>query len=302
MINALRKVAESLKRYVDNNKLDKHYDDSTKACSMLWVNETGDSIPLFQFHALSEFFEKDENNEMLQDVTTKDGTTKKAYVINIDNIKFGSYIVIQDLYDRYSNTTTIYVVVKKNGEIISDKVSGIFVCDISCPSILWVTSNFCNLDSIIHGYSLNSGNISVRMYGNALIEEINGRTNSKEYEPVDYYDIATKGYVDDSQKLKTERIEKTSTDILTELQPNVFYVFPEMTELTLTFAQSVDTSIVNEYHCIFTSGETATYLTIPDTIKIPDGMEIEANKVYEISVLENCLSYMSWDCTTEVTE
>lgn len=100
---------------------------------------------------------------------------------------------------------------------------------------------------------------------------------------------------------KIGRIEMTSADITAELQPNTLYVFPEMESLSLTFAAPTDTTIANEYHCIFKSGATATTLTLPDTVKIPDSFSVETNKIYEISVLENCLSYMSWDYTTEVT-
>lgn len=93
----------------------------------------------------------------------------------------------------------------------------------------------------------------------------------------------------------TERIGKTAADTVAELQPNRLYVFPEMAKLSLTFAEPEDTTIVNEYHCIFASGETATVLTLPDSIKIPDEMGIKANKIYELSILENCLAAQSWD-------
>lgn len=96
---------------------------------------------------------------------------------------------------------------------------------------------------------------------------------------------------------KTLRIEKDSTDTEVSIEPNKLYIFPEMTELSITFIEPTDTSIVNEYHCIFTSGATATTLTIPDTINVPSGFSVEANKVYELSVLENCLTYMSWEAT-----
>lgn len=113
------------------------------------------------------------------------------------------------------------------------------------------------------------------------------------------YVVDTELYI---EQLKIpQRIEKTSVDTSAELQPNILHVFPEMTELTLTFAIPTDTTIANEYHCVFTSGATATTLTLPDTIKIPDGFTVEANKIYELSVLEGCLSYMSWDYTAEVT-
>ena len=95
----------------------------------------------------------------------------------------------------------------------------------------------------------------------------------------------------------TVRIEKESTDTTVELEPNKLYVFPEMTELSVTLAEPSDTGIVSEYHFVFQSGSTATTLTIPDTIKIPSGFTVDANKIYEISIMEGCLCSQSWEVT-----
>lgn len=95
----------------------------------------------------------------------------------------------------------------------------------------------------------------------------------------------------------TVRIEKLSTDTSVELEPNKLYIFPEMAELTITLAEPSDTSIVSEYHFVFQSGATATTLSIPDAIKIPSGFTVDANKIYEISILEGCLCAQSWAVT-----
>ena len=93
----------------------------------------------------------------------------------------------------------------------------------------------------------------------------------------------------------TVRIEKESTDTAVELEPNKLYIFPEMAELSVTLAESSDTSIVSEYHFVFQSGVTATALSIPNIVKLPSSFSIDANKIYELSVMENCLTYQSWD-------
>ena len=98
-------------------------------------------------------------------------------------------------------------------------------------------------------------------------------------------------------ELTVERIEKLSTDTAVELEPNKLYVFPEMESLTITLATPSNTAIANEYHFVFQSGATATTLTIPDTIKVPSGFSVDANKIYEISILEGCLCVQSWDVT-----
>ena len=97
-----------------------------------------------------------------------------------------------------------------------------------------------------------------------------------------------------SSGTKIERIEKTAEDTVVELQPNVLYIFPEMTSLTYTLATPADTTVANEYHFIFQSGSTATQLVNPEGVKVPDNMSIESNKVYEISILDGCLAYQSW--------
>lgn len=90
------------------------------------------------------------------------------------------------------------------------------------------------------------------------------------------------------------RVEKTAADTVVELEPNKLYIFPEMTSLTYTLATPANTTVANEYHFIFTSGSTATQLVNPAGVSVPDGMTIESNKVYEISILEGCLAYQSW--------
>lgn len=95
----------------------------------------------------------------------------------------------------------------------------------------------------------------------------------------------------------TVRIEKESTDTTVELEPNKLYVFPEMAELSITLAEPSDTGIVSEYHFVFQSGSTATTLTIPDAIKIPSGFTVDANKIYEISIMEGCLCAQNWEVT-----
>ena len=62
--------------------------------------------------------------------------------------------------------------------------------------------------------------------------------------------------------------------------------------LTLTLKTPEKIDIVNEYHFIFTSGATPTNLTLPEDVK--SDMAIEANRVYEVSVVDNLLTWGSW--------
>lgn len=82
----------------------------------------------------------------------------------------------------------------------------------------------------------------------------------------------------------TARQAMQSTDTTVTLQPNILYVFPEMAELTVTLATPEDETIANEYHFFFTSGATATTLTLNDVLS--DTYSIDANMKCEVSILE----------------
>lgn len=80
------------------------------------------------------------------------------------------------------------------------------------------------------------------------------------------------------------RQEMLSSDTTVALEPNKLYVFPEMASLTITLGTPSDTNVANEYHFFFTSGATATTLTLNDVLS--DAYSIEANMKYEVSILE----------------
>lgn len=77
------------------------------------------------------------------------------------------------------------------------------------------------------------------------------------------------------------------------LQPNQFYVFGEVSELDVSFAQG-PAGQVNEYHFSFISGSTAAVLSMPVDVIMPDSFNVEANKTYEISVINNKGLSVSW--------
>lgn len=89
----------------------------------------------------------------------------------------------------------------------------------------------------------------------------------------------------DGKNYQVEIVETTETTV--ELQPNKFYKFGEVTELNLTLAEITDNTQLNEFMFEFISGETATTLTLPDTIKWSDTPDVEANKIYQCSIVNN---------------
>ena len=71
------------------------------------------------------------------------------------------------------------------------------------------------------------------------------------------------------------------------LTPNILHKWGTVTSLTLTLAVSTDTTVANYYMAQFTCGSSATSLNLPDTIKWITEPDIEANKTYQISILDN---------------
>ena len=92
------------------------------------------------------------------------------------------------------------------------------------------------------------------------------------------------------------RQEMSSSGTTVTLEPNKLYVFPETASLTVTLAEPDNSNVANEYHFFFTSGETATMLTLNDVLS--DAYSIEANMKYEVSILEN-VAYIKGVSTSE---
>lgn len=92
------------------------------------------------------------------------------------------------------------------------------------------------------------------------------------------------------------RQEMTSSNTIVTLEPNKLYIFPEMASLTVTLGTPSDTNVANEYHFFFTSGATATTLTLNDVLS--DAYSIEANMKYEVSILEG-VAYIKGVATGE---
>ena len=89
----------------------------------------------------------------------------------------------------------------------------------------------------------------------------------------------------DGKNYSVEIVESTSNT--QEIQSNKFYEFGEVSTLNITLAAITDTSVLSEYMFEFTSGSTATTLTLPNTIKWLETPTIEANKIYQCSIVDN---------------
>lgn len=80
------------------------------------------------------------------------------------------------------------------------------------------------------------------------------------------------------------------------LTPNIFHVWDEVASLTLNFGSGIS-GVANEYLFQFTSGPTATSLTLPDDIKWANdnAPTIEANMIYQVSILKGLASVLEFN-------
>ena len=80
----------------------------------------------------------------------------------------------------------------------------------------------------------------------------------------------------------------TASDTTVALEENYFYIWPEMSTLTITCP-----AVGGPFGFRFTSGATATTLSLSG-ITMPDDFTVEANMVYEINVYEGYGLAITW--------
>lgn len=99
-------------------------------------------------------------------------------------------------------------------------------------------------------------------------------------------DTALQSHQDISGKANKISVVQTSASTI-EINPNTFYKFGEVVSLNITLASITDNTIYNEYMFEFVSGTTATTLTLPSSIKWLETPTIDANKIYQCSIVDN---------------
>lgn len=84
----------------------------------------------------------------------------------------------------------------------------------------------------------------------------------------------------------TKEKVKQMTETTASITPNILHVWGEVAKLNITLADGED-GVVNEYMIQFTSGATATTLELPDNIQWMATPIIQANKTYQLSIVNN---------------
>lgn len=94
---------------------------------------------------------------------------------------------------------------------------------------------------------------------------------------------------------ETTRVDHGTADTTFELPANQYHTWGEVTSLTLTLG--TDTSgQANGYWFSFDSGDTATTLSLPQTVKTD--IVVEPNMHYECSIVGNYMTFEEWEAST----
>ena len=94
----------------------------------------------------------------------------------------------------------------------------------------------------------------------------------------------------DFPHLSSVREDKTGTAVTITAAPGGMYKCGTLTSLNFT------PSSIGVCDVLFTSGSTATSVTLPNTVKLPSGHTWEANKIYELNISDGIYAaVMSWD-------
>lgn len=80
------------------------------------------------------------------------------------------------------------------------------------------------------------------------------------------------------------------------IQPNTFTDFGEVASLAITLGSVASDAPLEKrmFGFQFTSGTTATTLTLPDTVKFPEDPTIEAGYTYQVTILNNLALIVGW--------
>lgn len=91
---------------------------------------------------------------------------------------------------------------------------------------------------------------------------------------------------------ETTQVDHGTADTTFELPANQYHTWGEVTSLTITLGTGTS-GVVNGYWFSFDSGDTATTLSLPQTVKTD--IVVEPNMHYECSIVGNYMTFEEWE-------
>lgn len=93
---------------------------------------------------------------------------------------------------------------------------------------------------------------------------------------------------------ETTQVDHGTADTTFELPANQYHTWGEVTSLTLTLGAETSGQ-ANGYWFSFDSGDTATTLSLPQTVKTD--IVVEPNMHYECSIVGNYMTFEEWEAS-----
>lgn len=130
------------------------------------------------------------------------------------------------------------------------------------------------------------------------ISYLNGDADSYPQDPITriewyLYHLCKKGGIGGGTgESETTQVDHGTSDTTFTLPPNQYHTWGEVASLTLTLGAGTDGQ-ANGYWFSFDSGDTATTLSLPETIQTD--IVVEPNTHYECSIVGNYMTFEEWE-------
>lgn len=134
---------------------------------------------------------------------------------------------------------------------------------------------------------------------NDKVDKVTGKgLSTNDYTTVEKEKLAGLSNYDDTELInllntkvnKIKVINVEGGDVTQTIQPNTFYIFGKCTSLAITFPLK-SLPGYKEYMFQFTSGETATTLSLPDRVKWIQDIVLDPNFIYQVSIVNDMAAY-----------
>lgn len=90
----------------------------------------------------------------------------------------------------------------------------------------------------------------------------------------------------------TTQTDHGTADTTFALPPNQYHTWGEVSALTLTLGAETS-GVANGYWFSFDSGDTATTLSLPETVQTD--IVVESNTHYECMIVDNYMTFYDWE-------
>lgn len=132
------------------------------------------------------------------------------------------------------------------------------------------------------------------------ISYLNGDADSYPQDPITriewyLYHLCKKGGIGGGTgESETTQVDHGTADTTFTLPPNQYHTWGEVSSLTLTLGSGTDGQ-ANGYWFSFDSGDTATTLSLPETVQTD--IVVEPNMHYECMIVGNYMTFEEWEAT-----